>query len=263
MSTIIKPTLLIIHGDWEAPGSHFKLTSTLRAAGFEVHIPRHLSVNQSRPPNADLTSDSDLIRSYTISLVEAGRDVAVLMHSYGGQVGTNSLYGLSKKARSTKGLSGGISHMIYMAAFAMPEGKSMIDKVKEFGHMFRIPVSFGFDEDQSCVPNYPKEGLVGEQYANRVDQEELEAYIASLARWNGKCMYMPIENTPAWRDEVRISYIYTSGDLTIPVEYQKSMVQYMEKEGKAVQTIELDAGHSPSLTATKAVVDAVASFTSQ
>ncbi|KAK7755781.1 hypothetical protein SLS62_002066 [Diatrype stigma] len=263
MATTTKPTLLIVHGGWHVPDNYVKLTSALRSAGFEVHLPRHPSVNESRPPNADLASDSAQIRYYATSLVEAGRDVAVLMHSYGGQAGTNALYGLSKKARSAKGLPGGITHLIYMTAFALPEGKSMVDKVDEFGHMDRMSVAFDFAEDHSCVPNYPKEGLIGEPYADHVDPEELKAYIASLVRWNGKCMQQPIQNTPAWRDEVTICYIYTSGDLVVPVDYQKSMVEYMEREGRTVQSVEVDTGHSPNLTAPKAVVDAVVSFTSE
>lgn len=139
--------------------AYTKLSSALRDAGFEVHLPRNLSMNQSRPPNADLYSDSDLIRTYITSLAEAGRDVAVLMHSYGGQVGTNALYSLSKKVRAAKGLPGGITHLIYMAAFASAPNKCMMDLVEEFGHMDRIPVAFDFAEDQSCTPNYPKEGL--------------------------------------------------------------------------------------------------------
>ncbi|KAI3322979.1 alpha/beta-hydrolase [Xylariaceae sp. AK1471] len=262
MANTSKPTLLIVHGGWHVPESYGKLTSALREAGFEVHIPRHLSMNQTRPPNADLESDSGLIRSYATSLIEAGRTVAVLMHSYGGQCGTNALYGLSKTARAAKGLPGGISHLIYMAAFALPEGKAMTDKVDEFGHMDRMPIAFGFDEDQSCVANYPREGLIGETYADQLDPEELKSYVATLLRWNGKCMYLPLQKTPAWRDEAKISYIYTLGDVTVPVDYQKSMVQYMEKEGKTVQTVELDTGHSPNLTATKGVVDAVLQFTS-
>ncbi|KAG8158069.1 hypothetical protein KVR01_011830 [Diaporthe batatas] len=257
MASSTRPTLLFLHGGWHVPQSYHKLTDALRAAGFEVHNPRYLSMNQSRPPNADLSSDTDLIRSYATSLVEAGRTVAVLMHSYGGQVGTNALHGLSKKAGAAKGQQGGISHLIYMAAFALPEGKSMMDKVEEFGHMDRIPVAFGFDEDQSCVANYPKEGLIGEPYVNELDPKELEEYVGSLVRWNGKCMYLPIENTPAWRDEAGIFYIYTAGDVTVPVDYQKNMVEHLEKEGKTVETVELQTGHSPSLTATQEVVDAV------
>lgn len=263
MAATTRPTILFVHGFWGVPATYGKLTNALRSAGFEVHIPRLPSMNESRPPNSDLITDSDLVRSYATSLVEAGRDVAVLMHSYGGQVGSNSLYGLSKKARSAKGLTGGISHLIYMAAFALPEGKSMIDKVDEFGHLDQMPVAFDFAEDQSCVPIYPKEGVIGEPYANQVDPEELKAYIGSFVRGNGKGMYQGIQNTPAWRDEAKIYYIYTTADLTMPFDYQKSIVALMEKEGKTVRTVELDSGHSPNLTATKEVVDAVVSFTSE
>lgn len=263
MTPPAKPTLLFVHGAWHVPDSYRKLISTLQAVGFEVHVPRHLSMNESRPPNADLGSDTEAIRSYATSLVEAGRTVAVLMHSYGGQVGTNALYGLSKEARAAQGQQGGISHLIYMAAFALPEGKSMIDKVDEFGHMDRISMALGFDEDQSCVPNYPKESLIGEPYVDQLTSEELKTFIDSLLRWNGKCMYSSIVNTPAWRDKVGLSYIYTADDLTVPVEYQKSMVDLMEKEGKVVETVELQTGHSPNLTATDEVVDAVVKFTSR
>ncbi|ROV98391.1 hypothetical protein VMCG_07203 [Cytospora schulzeri] len=263
MASTTRPTLLLVHGAWNIPESYSKLTSALRAAGFEVHVPRHLSMNQSRPPNADLSSDTDLIRSYATSLVEAGRTVAVLMHSYGGQVGTNALYGLNKKAREVNGQPGGISHLIYMAAFALPEGKSMIDKVAEFNHMDRIPVAFGIDEDQTCVSKYPREGLIGEPYADQVDPQEVEAHIQTLGRWNGKCMFLPIQNTCAWREEVKVLYIRASGDLIIPVEYQKNMVEVMEKEGKTVETIDLETGHAPHLTATEAVVDAVLRFTAE
>lgn len=267
MATNAKPTLLFAHGAWHFPESYAKFTTALRDAGLEVHVPQLLSMNQSRPPNADLYSDSDLIRSYATSLIEAGRSVAVLMHSYGGQAGTNALYGLSKKSRAANDQpgGGGVTHLIYMAGFASMPGKSMIDKVDEFGHMFRMPVAFDFAEDQSCLPNYPREGLIGEQYAEKLDPTELETFKASIGRFNGKAMYQGIKDEPAWRDDVKLCYIYTSGDITVPVDYQKNMVENIEKElnGKTFETVELDAGHSPSLTATKEVVDAIVSFTSQ
>lgn len=111
------------------------------------------------------------------------------------------------------------------------------------------------------MPNYPKEGLIGEAYANELDAKEVEEYIGSLVRWNGRCMYIPIQNTPAWHDKVRISYIYTADDATVSVNYQKNVVELLEKEGKAVETVELKTGHCPNLTATQ-VVDAVIKFTS-
>ncbi|KAI0850319.1 alpha/beta-hydrolase [Daldinia vernicosa] len=262
MESTSRPTLLLLHGAFHIPDSYNKFTRALRAAGFEVHVPRLPSMNGSRPPNTDLATDSELVRSYATSLVEAGRDVAVLMHSYGGQVGTNSLYGLSKSVRSANGLPGGISHLIYMSAFALPEGKSMIDKVEEFGHLDLIPVSFGIDSDQSCVTNYPREGLI-DGPSDQVHPEEIKEYIETIGRWNGKSMYMPIQNTPAWRDEVNIYYMYTLNDISLPIEYQRSMVEFIEKEeGKTVETVEFESNHALTLLVTKRVVDTVIKFTS-
>ncbi|KAI1211578.1 Alpha/beta hydrolase fold-1 [Annulohypoxylon truncatum] len=254
MASIAKPTILLVNGRWHIPESYAKLAGGLRQAGFEVHVPRNPSMNQSRPPNADLTTDSNLIRGYATSLIEASRT--------GGQVGTNGLYGLSRNARAAKGLPGGISKLIYLTTFALPKGKAMTDKVAGFGQLGLMPISFDFDEDQTCVPNYRKRGLIGENFANELDPEELEAYLATILRWNGKCMYLPVQNTPAWRDDVEVCYIYTLSDLAVPIGYQRSMVEYIEKEGKTVRTVEIDAGHCPNLTAAKEVAEAIIKFSS-
>lgn len=209
-------------------------------------------MRQTRPPNADLYTDSDIVRSYVSSLVRAGRTVVALLHSYGGQVGSNALVGLGLADRAAQGLPGGVSHLVYMAAFAVPEGTAMMDKVKEFGHMDLVPIAFSFAEDDTCLNNDPKTLLVG---PSEVPDEEVERYLATLVRWNGKAMYLPIKNA-AWR-EIPVAYIHCTADMTVPLDYQKSFVDGMEKAGRPVQTFELATGHSPNLTATAGVVDAV------
>ncbi|KAI1478092.1 alpha/beta-hydrolase [Daldinia eschscholtzii] len=238
---ISKPTLVIIHGAWHVPQSYSKLTKALKNAGYEVHVPRLPSANGARPPNADLSTDSDLVRSYVESLVDAGRTVVAIMHSYGGQVGTNSLCDLGLASRSEKGLPGGVYQLIYMCAFALPEGGSMVGKVREFGHEHLLPLAFDFAEDNSCVSRDPKTLLVGEG----VDDAELNEYLSTLEVT--KC---------AWR-EIPVAYIYTSADMTVPFDYQKSMVEKMEADGQKVRTVELATGHCPNLTMTKGLVDAI------
>ncbi|RYP66882.1 hypothetical protein DL771_007539 [Monosporascus sp. 5C6A] len=246
-----KPTLVLIHGAWHVPSSYYKLTSSLKHAGYEVHVPRLPSMNEARPPNTNLSTDTDLVHSYVESLVDAGRTVVAIMHSYGGQVGTNGLCGLGLASRSEKGLPGGVSKLIYMCAFAMLAGGSMVGKVKEFGQEHLLPIAIDFAEDDSCLNRDPKAQLVGEG----ADADEVDAYLSSLVRWNGKCMYQEIEKC-AWR-EIPLAYIYTSADMTVPLEYQKDMVQKIEAEGQRVETVELATGHCPNLTMTKEVVDAI------
>lgn len=75
------------------------------------------------PPNADQSSDTTLIRSYVESLVRAGRTVIAIGHSYGGQVYSNALHGLGVEARSSKGLRGGVSNLIYLVGYALPRSR--------------------------------------------------------------------------------------------------------------------------------------------
>lgn len=246
-----KPTLILIHGGWHTPNTYSKFTSALKSAGYEVHVPPLVSMNGARPPNADLATDTALIRGYVESLTDAGRTVIAIMHSYGGQVGTNALLGLGLESRAKQGLTGGVAHLIYMCAFALPEGGSMVGKVKEFGQEHLLPLAFDFADDDSCVCRDPKTILVGPG----IDDVEADAYVSSLVRWNGKSMYQELTQC-AWR-EIPVTYIYTSQDMTVPLDYQKSMVERMRAEGQEVDTVELATGHSPNATMTKEVVDVV------
>ena len=192
-----------------------------------------------------------MIRAYVESLVDAGHGVIAIMHSYGGQVGTNALYGLGLRDRTQHGKSGGVIHLIYMCAFALPEGGSMVGKVKEFGHEHLLPLAFDFADDDSCVNRDPKTLLVGPG----IEVDVAEAYVSSLVRWNGKSMYQAITHC-SWR-EIPVTYIYTSRDMTVPLDYQKSMVERMQAEGRMVHTFQLATGHCPNLTMTQEVVDII------
>ncbi|KAI1809063.1 alpha/beta-hydrolase [Poronia punctata] len=252
MPSNVKHTILIVHGGWHVPESYTKLTTALESSGYEVHIPHLPSVKDVRPPTGDLYSDTDVIRSYAENLVQDGRHVVALMHSYGGQVGTNAMHGLGVETRATHGLQGGISHLIYMAAYALPEGTAMMEKVKEFGHMHLVPLAFDIaEEDFSCLSRDPKMLLVGPG----PDEEEMAKYLDTFTRWNGKCMYQPIRHA-AWRD-IPVSYIHSSNDMTVPMDYQKNFVQVLEKEGREVRTFDVASGHCPNFTATEGVVDAI------
>ena len=159
--------------------------------------------------------------------------------------------GLDERKRRLGTQTGGVVQLIYMCAFAMPEGGSMIDKVREFDREHLMPIVIDCAEDDSCVPRDPKTILLGPDH----EDDESRDYLSTLVRWNGKCMYQDIARC-AWR-EIPVTYIYTSRDMTVPLDDQKSMVAKMKAEGRDVQTIELDTGHCPNLTATQAVVDVI------
>ncbi|KAH8432804.1 alpha/beta hydrolase [Aspergillus melleus] len=258
-TTITTPTtIVLVHGAWHQPSSYSSFITALRRLGHEVHAPRLLSMNGARPPNAGLKEDSDLIRTYVESLVSAGREVLVLLHSYGGQVGTNALSnGLGVTARRAQGLPGGIVQLVYIAGFALTEGVSMIDVVVSHGHGHLMDLAFDFAEDRTCISRDPRNLIVGPSQKSDV---ETDAYIATFQRWNGNGFDTKLQNV-AWRPEEggipQIGYIYSSQDMTVPLDYQKEFVKTMQDAGCKVRTWELETGHCPLFTKCGEVVEIV------
>ncbi|KAL3444150.1 alpha/beta-hydrolase [Aspergillus insuetus] len=248
-------TIVLIPGAWHTPAHYSEFTTALRALGHEVHVPRLPSLNGARPPNADLETDSDLIRTYVESLASAGRLITVLMHSYGGQVGTNALEGLGAKTRVAQGLPGGVVGLVYIAAAALTEGRSMRDFVVEHGHGHLLDLAFNFAEDRTCVSADPKMLVVG---AGRSDADT-DAYIATLQRWNGNGFDGKL-SACAWRDIRNVGYVHATLDMTMPLDYQKDYVQILRDGGCTVRTWELETGHCPTFTMFEEVARIVSEF---
>ncbi|CAJ2510476.1 Uu.00g132850.m01.CDS01 [Anthostomella pinea] len=228
------PVIIIIHGGWHLPQHYAKLSNGLEGAGFEVHMPQLPSMNGAMPPTADLASDTEFIKAYVEKLLDAGKTVIAITHSYGGQ-----------------GLKGAVAHLIYMTAFALPEGMSMIDQVVHMGHKELIPLAFDYRENGTVADRDPRGRLVGAWH----DDAEADAYVAALGIWGAKPMQQPVERC-AWR-EIPVTYIETSQDGEVPLVYQEDMVARMRAEGVEVKTATLETGHCPNFTMPGEVVKVV------
>lgn len=79
-----KPAIVLVHGAWHNPTHWDRVATPLRKGGYEVKAPQLPSVGVSKDPGGALSKDAetvaDAIRTYT----SQGRDVVVVMHSYGG-----------------------------------------------------------------------------------------------------------------------------------------------------------------------------------
>jgi pimeloyl-ACP methyl ester carboxylesterase len=158
--------------------------------------------------------------------------------------------GLGIELQKANGLTGGVTDLIYLAAYAIPGGKSMIDGVRHFGREELMPFSFDFAGDMSRVSRNPKTLLVGETY---LPAAEVNEYLAGLVRWNGQAMYQPLTTQrAAWRD-IPVTCVHTTKDMTVPFDYQKWFVERMEKERVEVQMATLETGHCANFTAAKQV----------
>lgn len=117
--TASKPVIVISTGAWHRPVHYDPLTKALEAEGYEVKVPHLPSVDGSMD-----TFDEDVacIRKAAEEAISEKKDVVIVMHSYGGICGSAAVKGLAKS-----GSNPGVVHMVYMTAFAIPEGATLID----------------------------------------------------------------------------------------------------------------------------------------
>ncbi|MCJ1352049.1 MAG: hypothetical protein MMC33_002033 [Icmadophila ericetorum] len=134
-----KPTLVIVQGAFQDPQIYETLKNILSSQGFPIlhpPLPSCSDVQSPEFPSVTLVDDALAIRMELVRLVEyASKIVVVIMHSYGGLVGSEAIpeY-FSYSERHAKGLQGGVIHLFYVAAFLLREGESMVDVFADSGN---------------------------------------------------------------------------------------------------------------------------------
>jgi len=266
------PDIVIIHGGWHVPEQFAKLERALSSAGYTVHIPALPSVSETRPPVADLHTDAETVHSFVLDLLNKNISLVVLMHSYGGQVGSIALHGLGREARAKQGLEGGILKLIYVSAFLLPEGQSINGFNADFrpdgkraltGETARRGIThppmewYDLQADGVLTAKRPKTLMFGDF---EEDTEEIAEYLKMLKPWNAKTFMDAIPHAPAWT-EIPSAYVFTSKDIIIHVGLQQAMVEDARaaalENGVDIltETITLETGHCPHVTATGELVE--------
>ena len=97
MSSKVKPAIVLVHGAWHVPEHYSGFVQHLQHAGFEVFCSRLPTCDEAKRLTADMFADAQVVRDQVISLIDKSREVIMLLHSYGGAVGTEAAKGLSAK----------------------------------------------------------------------------------------------------------------------------------------------------------------------
>lgn len=125
--TTSKPSIVLIPGAWHRPKHYSPLLDALSSAGYDVHGVNLRSVGAPTPVK-DLGPDVAAVNEVVEPLVEQGKEVIAIMHSFGGIIGTESLGAFGKKAREAEGKKGGVTKLVYMTAYIPPLGGSVLDE---------------------------------------------------------------------------------------------------------------------------------------
>ena len=233
-----KPHIILIHGAYHDGSCYDRVTPLLHASGYEstaVDLPSA----GTEPPATTLEPDIECVRSAIQPLLDAGRDIVVVMHSYGGIVGTTSLSGMSKKHRSEQHLEGGVTHLVYLASRMPYLGQSTKSmgggrggSVGSSAHRLDGEKMYHMDPVNRFYHDIPKDEA--EEYAKRL-------------KWHSMASLSAPATSMAWT-EVESTYLVCHEDRTIEVEQQWESIDQAKGMGAKVNVVECNSGHSPFLS---------------
>ena len=141
-----KPTIVLVPGSfcssalvWDA------VIDRLHNAGYDTLAVELQTVSHpSTAPAKTMADDAAHIHGIVEALANDGKEVLVVMHSYGGIPGTQAMKNLTRKEREEQGKEGGITGLVYISSLLVNEGESSDDSFAAFAtaprEFFRISV---------------------------------------------------------------------------------------------------------------------------
>lgn len=248
MAPNVKPAIVLVHGAWHVPEHYSDFIQRLQQAGFEVFCPRLPTCDETKCLNADLFSDARVVRSQVISLIDKSREVIMLLHSYGGAVGTEAVKGLSTRERATKELHGGIIHLIYMCGFMLQVGESV------GGASLPRPVPEPVESDEATGTTFLCEPPIQLFYAD-VEPELAKKMETLLVRQSGPAMTDAI-TYPAWQ-YIPTTFLRTQEDQVLFPDWQERQIKAVRDAGTNLAVETFKSSHSPFLSMPGEMVAAV------
>ncbi|TLD09850.1 hypothetical protein PspLS_12035 [Pyricularia sp. CBS 133598] len=245
----MSPTLVIVTGSFAPASLYTEFVAVLKKHGVETVVISSPSVGRREgKPAASMMEDADEIVRVVGELLDAGKEVVLMAHSYGGIPAAQSMERLSVKQRTAAGKKGGVAKMAYLSAIALPLGGSNMDSFnpENASHLMKSD-----GEYMEIVP----EGLVGTTFSDLPPDEGLERAkkmsCHSLKSFQDKLTY------PGYND-VEMHYILCELDALIPPVAQEAMVSLIkESSGKEVKVHRLAAGHAATVSAPEKLAEIV------
>ena len=120
-------TVVIVPGSFMPADVYQIQIDSLERHGMPALTVPLASVGRRPQGAASMTDDANGVIAAVEPLLDEGKEVVLLTHSYGAIPGTQSLAQLSKKAREAAGKKGGIRTVVYLASVILAVGTSNYD----------------------------------------------------------------------------------------------------------------------------------------
>ena len=242
-----KPIFILVPGAWHGPEIWERVLSLLKEQGYNsvsVALPT-TSGSNSKSFGDDVKATQDIIQAET----SQGRNVVVVVHSYGGMVGESALKGFTrpKDATASSTSKGYIIGLVVIASGFAQSGMAFLDGTGGKPQPFWRLDPNGFSELQ--VP-------ARELFYHDLPAAEGDGWVAKLKKQSTKAFTEDRDVVyPGWQD-VPVWTLITTEDKALPVEAQK-MFLGMVTDLADVTVKEIASSHSPMLSKPKEVVEVI------
>ncbi|KAK0106340.1 hypothetical protein ONS96_003976 [Cadophora gregata f. sp. sojae] len=261
MATSRRPTFVFVPGAWHKPSCWSKVTALLNTHGYKSLTP----TLPSTLGDASATFKDDLlaVREAITSETTQGRDVVVVVWSYGSLPGASAIRGLTKKPSHldvSKGagdttessLKNGQGHVIGLCLIATgfcATGTSFL------GSTGGSPPPFWKISDSGFAEFTLDDEGVRELFYHDLPVEEGREWVAEVTRQSVRALRDGGEDVYAgWRD-VDCWFLGTREDRGLPFEVQGMVVEMAREQGGSVVMREVGSGHAPMLSRPEETVE--------
>ncbi|KAI9727434.1 MAG: hypothetical protein M1834_008378 [Cirrosporium novae-zelandiae] len=255
MST--KPVILFVPGAWSSPEGYVYLCDILTKRGYPTEAVAHPSIG-AEPPNKNLYDDVASLKATLTKLADEGKEIVVVAHSYGGMVSSGAVEGVELVQRAKEGKHGGVIMLIYMTAFVIPKGNSLLDMIdgKYLWWMWRKLLFFSValqeiltipssEQDNYCYSSHEDKALFHDLTPLEQERWTKDLQHISAAVFEVPATYEPWHTLPT-------SFIICEEDQAILLPVQEAMVQAL---GPQTPVRKLKCSHSPMFVRPEETVD--------
>lgn len=264
-----KPTFVFVPGAWHGPQGYDATASLLAKKGYESKYV-HLASVGANPPLKDMSPDVEVIRKAVEEVLNAGKDVVLVMHSYAGIPAMNALEHIMDNNSGGNG-RGRVVRLAWICGFVVPTGVSLFNAVGnkdtpwwkiEVCHLLIpfysfAPLSSPHPRNHNLTSTSPQGDSVDADTPNEIFYNDLSTPVATswankLKPFSYRCFYGPATCEP-WT-KIPSSYLVCEKDNAIPVQGQDGMITNAKSKAaevgfEAFDIVErLDASHSPFLS---------------
>ncbi|TGJ80763.1 hypothetical protein E0Z10_g8007 [Xylaria hypoxylon] len=250
-----KPYFLFVTGSFAPAPLYQNLVDLVKAQGYDIKALQLPTIGiipgQGRDtPPATMYDDAALIAKEVEALADAGREIILVAHSYGGMPATESTKGLSVEERKKEGKKGGIVRLAYKTVLLTTPGHSAMEVLDPPAEGQPLP----FQIDEKGWMSQPDPELVAATCFSDLPREEGLRWHKLMAQHSAVSFVNPL--THAGYKDVPVSYLLCEDDVVVPPEIQRREIKMIETEtGSKVDVTSIKASHCPTASVPEKVVD--------